>query len=87
MKRFIDKLIKYFHIHRFNKIDSIFFEQETLYTHNNLKVYCDWKIVECRCGRKERRVFEVYTADILRISFRSNSNISMLSLENKKSII
>jgi hypothetical protein len=78
----MERLKMKFHIHNYKPIHW-YLEQPA--TYRGFDVYCDFKILKCRCGKQKKNYINIYTAQLMRIGI--GSGLSVLSLENKVSII
>ena len=82
---------RFFHIHRF-KLIGLYYEQKAKEVFSDAeryqecdRLYVDYKIEKCRCGKTSHSISTIYTAD--KIMKPINSQIEMLQLVNKEDVI
>ena len=78
------------HIHRFKTTD-IHFEQPVLSIYKehlsdgDQRLYWDYKIKKCRCGKEKKVLINMYFADEIRT--RISQELTAIRLGNKKGIV
>ena len=82
---------RFFHIHRF-KLIGLHYEQKAKEVFSDAerysecdRLYVDYRIEKCRCGKTSQPISSMYTAD--KVMKPINSQIKMLQLVNKNDVI